>query len=123
MDRQTRILRCPSMSRKNNDQLRTWNSKVRDTRFSSKNESRRFLGLQSQTESLAGENHSYVSIHPERHRHVDLNLIRTGLLHFHLLLQCCPPGSVPDPQFLNNLLFLVGLVHFIPFYLTASEMF
>ena len=111
------------MSRKNNDQLRTQNFKVRDTSFSWKNERRRFVGLQSQTESLADENHSYVSTYPERHRHVDLDLIRTGLLRFHLLLQCCPPGSVPDPQFLNNLLFLVGLVHFIRSYLTASEMF
>lgn len=38
---------------------------------------------------------------------VDLQLVRLGLLRFHFVLQSSPPGSIPDPQYLHNLLFLV----------------
>ena len=40
--------------------------------------------------------------------YVDLILVRSGLLRLNFLMESCPPGSLPDPQFLNNLLFLVG---------------
>ncbi|CAF3405487.1 unnamed protein product [Rotaria sp. Silwood1] len=44
--------------------------------------------------------------HHEENLYVDLTLVRTGLLRLNCLIESCPPGSLPDPQFLNSLLFL-----------------
>ena len=115
MESSVLIPQHPSMIPKNNVQFPMQNSKVNEKGFLLDMEMRKFQGLRSQTESLTNENHSTVSTHPDRHRDVDLDLIRTGLLRLHLLLQCSPPGSVPDPQFLSNLLFLVGLILFLLF--------
>lgn len=46
---------------------------------------------------------------------VDLTLIRVGLLRLHCLMESSPPASIPDPEFLNALLFLVELNNFIVF--------
>ncbi len=43
----------------------------------------------------------------EESLYVDLTLVRTGLLRLNFLIESCPPGSLPDPEFLNSLLFLV----------------
>ncbi|CAF3810181.1 unnamed protein product, partial [Didymodactylos carnosus] len=44
--------------------------------------------------------------HPEEGLYVDLTLIRFGLLRLNFMMESCPPGSLPDPQFLNTLLVL-----------------
>ncbi|CAF3964235.1 unnamed protein product, partial [Rotaria sp. Silwood2] len=49
----------------------------------------------------------YSSYEPqEENLYVDLTLVRTGLLRLNCLIESCPPGSLPDPQFLDSLLFL-----------------
>ena len=40
--------------------------------------------------------------------YVDLTLVRMGLLRLNFLLKSCPPGTLPDPQFLSTILFLVS---------------
>lgn len=66
-----------------------------------------FSGIHSQNRSLYEEDSSCVTIQQEANLYIDLHLVRQGLLRFHFLLQSCPPASIPDPPFLNNLLFLV----------------
>lgn len=61
---------------------------------------------QEQRESIASNEEPQP---PEHGLYVDLTLIRQGLLRFNFLMESCPPGSLPDPQFLNSLLFLVPL--------------
>lgn len=39
---------------------------------------------------------------------LDLTLIRMGLLRLNFLMESCPPGSLPDPEFLNSFLYLVS---------------
>ena len=38
---------------------------------------------------------------------IDSNLIRAGLLRLNFLMESCPPGSLPDPEFLHSFLYLV----------------
>lgn len=38
---------------------------------------------------------------------IDLHLIRMGLLRLNFLMESCPPGSLPDPEFLHSFLYLV----------------
>ena len=63
---------------------------------------------------LAGDDHSLYT-HQEESLYVDLSLVRLGLLRLNFLMESCPPGSLPDPQFLNSLLLLVGVLFFVPF--------
>ena len=42
------------------------------------------------------------------HIELDLTLIRMGLLRLNFLMESCPPGSLPDPEFLNSFLYLVS---------------
>jgi hypothetical protein len=58
---------------------------------------------------LGGDDHSLYT-HQEESLYVDLTLIRLGLLRLNFLMESCPPGSLPDPQFLNSLLILVGVL-------------
>ena len=55
---------------------------------------------------LGGDDHSLYT-HQEESLYVDLTLVRLGLLRLNFLMESCPPGSLPDPQFLNSLLRLV----------------
>jgi hypothetical protein len=55
---------------------------------------------------MGGDDHSLYT-HQEESLYVDLTLIRLGLLRLNFLMESCPPGSLPDPQFLNTLLILV----------------
>ncbi|CAF0812442.1 unnamed protein product, partial [Didymodactylos carnosus] len=48
--------------------------------------------------------------HPEETLYVDLTLIRFGLLRLNFMMESCPPGSVPDPQFINSLLTLAPVI-------------
>ncbi|CAF4414152.1 unnamed protein product [Rotaria socialis] len=76
------------------------------------------------TESLTeGDDHSLYE-HQKQSLYVDLTCVRMGLLRLHCLLQSSPPGSLPDPQFLHNLLvldapiiskaaFLIECAHFV----------
>ena len=41
---------------------------------------------------------------------VDRYLIKSGMLRFSFLLECCHPGSFPDPQLLAAMLDLVGSI-------------
>ncbi|CAF0992403.1 unnamed protein product [Rotaria sordida] len=54
---------------------------------------------------MGGDDHSLYT-HQEESLYVDLSLIRFGLLRLNFLMESCPPGSLPDPQFLNSLLIL-----------------
>lgn len=56
---------------------------------------------------LGGDDHSLYT-HQEESLYVDLNLVRLGLLRLNFLMESCPPGSLPDPQFLHSLLLLVN---------------
>ncbi|CAF5137209.1 unnamed protein product, partial [Rotaria sp. Silwood1] len=56
--------------------------------------------------SLTGGDDCSSHGHHEENLYVDLTLVRTGLLRLNCLIESCPPGSLPDPQFLNSLLFL-----------------
>ena len=44
--------------------------------------------------------------------YADVTLIRLGLLRLNFLMDSCPPGSLPDPQFLNTILLLVRVLFF-----------
>lgn len=55
---------------------------------------------------LGGDDHSLYT-HQEEGVYVDLALVRFGLLRLNFMMESCPPGSLPDPQFLNSLLTLV----------------
>ncbi len=59
------------------------------------------------TESLTGGDDQSLYVNQEQSLYVDLTLVRMGLLRLNFLIGSCPPGSLPDPQFLNSLLFLV----------------
>ena len=61
---------------------------------------------------IGGDDHSLYT-HQEESLYVDLTLIRLGLLRLNFLMESCPPGSLPDPQFLNSLLILVCSFFFI----------
>ena len=39
---------------------------------------------------------------------VDKFLIKSGMLRFSFLLECAPPGAIPDPQLVAAMLELVG---------------
>jgi hypothetical protein len=58
-----------------------------------------------------GDDHSLYT-HQEETLYVDLTLVRLGLLRLNFMMESCPPGSLPDPQFLNSLLLLVCLLFF-----------
>ena len=45
--------------------------------------------------------------HHEEHLFIDLPLVRLGLLRLNFITDACPPGLLPDPEFLNSLLLLV----------------
>ncbi len=65
---------------------------------------------QSTTESLPEINDHNLYVNHEENLYVDLTLVRMGLLRFNFLIESCPPGSLPDPEFLNSILFLVCLL-------------
>ncbi|CAF1372114.1 unnamed protein product [Adineta ricciae] len=44
--------------------------------------------------------------HHEEHLFIDLPLVRLGLLRLNFITDACPPGLLPDPEFLNSLLLL-----------------
>ncbi|UJR28934.1 hypothetical protein I4U23_010152 [Adineta vaga] len=54
---------------------------------------------------IGGDDHSLYT-HQEESLYVDLTLVRLGLLRLNFMMESCPPGSLPDPQFLNSLLVL-----------------
>ena len=55
---------------------------------------------------IGGDDHSLFT-HAEESLYVDLSLVRLGLLRLNFMIESCPPGSLPDPQFLNSILILV----------------
>ncbi len=59
--------------------------------------------------SLSGSSYA----NQEESLYVDLTLVRMGLLRLNFLIESCPPGSLPDPEFLNSLLVLVCTFHLI----------
>ncbi|CAF3522158.1 unnamed protein product [Rotaria socialis] len=72
---------------------------------------------------IGGDDHSLYT-HQEESLYVDLSLVRLGLLRLNFMMESCPPGSLPDPQFLNTLLtldspiiskaaYLVECAHFV----------
>ncbi|CAF1499533.1 unnamed protein product, partial [Adineta ricciae] len=54
---------------------------------------------------MGGDDHSLYT-HQEESLYVDLTLVRLGLLRLNFMMESCPPGSLPDPQFLNSILLL-----------------
>ncbi len=62
------------------------------------------------TESLIGGDDQSSYTNQNGSLYVDLTLVQMGLLRLNFLVESCPPGSVPDPQFLNSLLILVCFV-------------
>lgn len=57
---------------------------------------------------MGGDDHSLYT-HQEESLYVDLTLVRLGLLRLNFMMESCPPGSLPDPQFLNSILLLVRI--------------
>lgn len=43
---------------------------------------------------------------------VDKYMIKSGMLRFSFLLECCQPGSFPDSQLLAAMLDLVGCISY-----------
>ena len=43
---------------------------------------------------------------------VDKYIIKSGMLRFSFLLECCHPGTVPDPQLVAAMLQLVSFLFF-----------
>ncbi|CAF0857757.1 unnamed protein product [Adineta steineri] len=66
----------------------------------------KFKSVTLETVSLMEDDDHSLYEHPEENLYIDLTLIRMGLLRLNFMLESCPPGSVPDPQFLNSLLIL-----------------
>lgn len=64
---------------------------------------------------MGGDDHSLYT-HQEEALYVDLSLVRLGLLRLNFMMESCPPGSLPDPQFLNSLLTLVSDLFHLNFY-------
>ena len=62
---------------------------------------------------MGGDDHSLYT-HQEESLYVDLTLVRLGLLRLNFMMESCPPGSLPDPQFLNSILLLVR-IHLLSF--------
>ncbi|CAF0895311.1 unnamed protein product [Rotaria sp. Silwood1] len=62
--------------------------------------------IRARTGSLMGGDDHSLYTHQEESLYVDLSLVRFGLLRLNFLMESCPPGSLPDPQFLNSLLVL-----------------
>jgi hypothetical protein len=73
-----------------------------------------FKDARARTGSLigGGDDHSLYT-HQEESLYVDLTLVRLGLLRLNFMMESCPPGSLPDPQFLNSLLILVCCFYLI----------
>ena len=44
---------------------------------------------------------------------VDRFIIKSGMLRFNFLLECCHPGTVPDPQLVASMLQLVSSAHLV----------
>lgn len=45
-------------------------------------------------------------------RLVDAYAVKSGMLRFNFMLDCCQPGSVPDPHLIAALLDLVILISY-----------
>ncbi|UJR20708.1 hypothetical protein I4U23_023829 [Adineta vaga] len=61
---------------------------------------------QQKLESLTEVDDRSSYVHQDDNLYIDLPLIRLGLLRLNFIMDACPPGTLPDPQFLNSLLFL-----------------
>ena len=68
--------------------------------------------IRTRTGSLIGGDDHSLYTHQEESLYVDLSLVRLGLLRLNFMMESCPPGSLPDPQFLNTLLTLVCSICF-----------
>ncbi|CAF0720544.1 unnamed protein product [Adineta steineri] len=64
------------------------------------------IDVHTRTGSLIGGDDHSLYTHQEESLPVDLTLVRLGLLRLNFMMESCPPGSLPDPQFLNSILIL-----------------
>ena len=69
--------------------------------------------LHKQKSAVAGE----VSLTREK-KMVDRWLIKSGMPRFSFLIECCTPGSLPDPQLVAAMLDLVSTCSFVLVYNT-----
>ncbi|CAF4615501.1 unnamed protein product, partial [Rotaria sp. Silwood2] len=107
-----------------NQQLQTLGTEdVPTTYLVSSTFSIKLKNARAQTASLMdGDDHSLYT-YQEESLYVDLTLVRFGLLRLNFLMESCPSGSLPDPQFLNSLLILDSPVIFKAAYLVECAHF
>lgn len=64
-----------------------------------------FFKQKSGLKGDSGVDHSLV----REKKMVDKFLVKSGMLRFSFLLECCRPGSLPDPQLVAAMLDLVSI--------------